>query len=496
MKYTLLFVCTILMLGSCTPSKKNVEPSQNLNAMKDLKIMEVTSFNINSNVNPMEFNKRDLQIQNDFTSKQAGFIKRQSGLNEKGQYVVLVFWQKMSDAKASMNKFMSDPSVSDYAKMIDGPSMKMARYTMDKPFDANESEFVEIMSFDLVSGADMTQFNLINKKVETDFTSKRDGFLQRLTGVSEEGKQVVAVYWTNKTTSDASLKPFMANSIAKDFMAMMDQSSLQMGRYQTLTSLKNNTMELSKKDQVVALLNTFNTGDQTPISYINPNKYIQHNLSVADGLAGFGAVMQHAPPGGFKANVIRAFEDGDYVFTHTEYDFFGPKAGFDVFRFEDGKIVEHWDNLLEVQKPNPSGRTQFDGATEVTDLDKTEANKKVAKDFIEKVLLNHEMDKVATYINPSNYIQHNPSVADGLEGFGAAMKYFAEKGLVMEYTKLHKVLGQGNFVLTMSEGKFGKGEHTAFYDLFRMENGQIVEHWDVIAPIPAESEWKNENGKF
>lgn len=254
--------------------------------------------------------------------------------------------------------------------------------------------------------------------------------------------------------------------------------------------------ELSQKEKVLALLNSFNTGDQTPISYINPNKYIQHNLEVGDGLAGFGEVMNHAPEGGFKANVIRSFEDGEYVITHTEYDFFGPKAGFDVFRFEDGKIVEHWDNLLEVQKPNPSGRTQFDGATEITDLEKTEANKTVVKDFIEKVLLNHEMDKVTTYINPINYTQHNPAVADGLEGFGAAMKYFAENGLVMEYTKLHKVLGSGNFVLSMSEGKFGKGEHTAFYDLFRLEKGQIVEHWDVIAAITPKSERKNENGKF
>lgn len=265
-------------------------------------------------------------------------------------------------------------------------------------------------------------------------------------------------------------------------------------------STKNNTTveteTLSNKDKVVALLNSFNTGDKKPISYINPTKYIQHNLAVADGLEGFGEVIQHAPPQGFKANVVRAFQDGDYVFTHTEYDFFGPKAGFDVFRFENGKIVEHWDNLLAVQKPNPSGRTQFDGATEITDLNKTEANKKTVTGFIENVILNHQTDKIATYINPTKYIQHNPAVADGLDGFGAAMKYFAESGLVMEYTKLHKVLGEGNFVLTISEGKFGKGEHTAFYDLFRLENGQIVEHWDVISGIPAKADWKNNNGKF
>ncbi len=262
------------------------------------------------------------------------------------------------------------------------------------------------------------------------------------------------------------------------------------------TSKKEKVMELSKKEKVVALLNSFNTGDQTPISYINPNKYIQHNLAVGDGLAGFGEVIKHAPPGGFKANVIRAFEDGDYVFTQTEYDFFGPKIGFDVFRFEEGLIVEHWDNLIEIKPPNPSGRTQIDGATEITDKDKTEANKSIIKGFIDDVLLNHQNEKITTYINPTKYIQHNPAVADGLDGFGEAMKYFAENNLVMEYTKTHKILGEGNFVLAMSEGKFGKGEHTSFYDLFRLENGQIVEHWDVIETILPEAERKNSNGKF
>lgn len=453
-------------------------------------IMEVTTFNINADVNPMAFAKRDAQVENDFTSKQKGYIKRQSGIDDKGNYVVVVFWETLADADASMNKFMGDASVADYAKMIDAKSMKMSRYAMDKAFNAADSRFVEIMSFDVNAGTDLVQFNTINQKVETDFTGKRKGFLQRLTGVNEAGRQVVAVYWANKELSDASLQPFMEAPISKQFMSQMNQSSMEMGRYKFLN------MELTKKEKVVALLNSFNTGDQAPISYINPNKYIQHNLSVGDGLAGFGEVMQHAPPQGFKAKVVRAFEDGDYVFTHTEYDFFGPKAAFDVFRFEDGLIVEHWDNMIEVQAPNPSGHTQFDGATDITDKDKTAANKKTIRDFIEKVLLSHENDKITTYINPTKYIQHNPAVADGLEGFGAAMKYFAENGLVMEYSKLHKILGEGNFVLAMSEGKFGKGEHTAFYDLFRLENGQIVEHWDVIAPIPPKPEWKNDNGKF
>ncbi len=263
-------------------------------------------------------------------------------------------------------------------------------------------------------------------------------------------------------------------------------------------SKKELKMELSNKEKVVALLNSFNTGDQTPVSYINPDKYIQHNLSVGDGLSGFGEVIKNAPVGGFKANVVRAFQDGDYVFTHTEYDFFGPKAAFDVFRFENGKIVEHWDNLTEVTPPNPSGRTQFDGAFEITDKDKTASNKKVVETLMNEVFLNGNMDNLSSLINPTKYIQHNSAVADGLDGLGAALEYFAKNNMVMKYSKVHKILGEGNFVLTMSEGYFGKapGEYVAYYDLFRLESGQIVEHWDVIQTIPNQSEWKNQNGKF
>jgi len=255
-------------------------------------------------------------------------------------------------------------------------------------------------------------------------------------------------------------------------------------------------MKLTNKEKAVALIESLETGAHEPAGYINPNKYIQHNLGVGDGMAGFAEVLKNAPEGGFKAKVIRAFQDGDYVFLHSEYDFFGPKAGFDVFRFENGLIVEHWDNLAEITPPNPSGRTQLDGTTDITDKDKTAANKKVVESFVNEVLLEGKMDNLTTLVNPTNYKQHNSAVADGLDGLGAALKYFAENGLVMEYNKTHKILAEGNFVLTMSEGKFGKGDHVAYYDLFRLENGQIVEHWDIIQNIPAESEWKNSNGKF
>ncbi len=259
---------------------------------------------------------------------------------------------------------------------------------------------------------------------------------------------------------------------------------------------KENNMNPTPKEQVAQLLKSIETGDSAPIAYVNPNKYIQHNLAVGDGLAGFGAVLQQLPAGSAKVNTARLLQDGEYVVAHTAYNFFGPKIGFDVFRFENGKIVEHWDNLQPTpDQPNPSGRTMTDGTAEVTDLEKTDSNKALVTAFVNDVLVNGKLDKLSSYFDGDNYLQHNPAIADGLSGLGAALKAMAEQGITMKYSQVHKVLGQGNFVLVISEGEFA-GKPTSFYDLFRVHQGKIAEHWDTMETIPARADWKNQNGKF
>ena len=232
-----LFFALLMSLGisSCeTETTNSPETNKTENQMETTTIMEVTTFGINKDVDAVAFSNRDAQVESDFTSAQPGFIKRQSGVDDKGNYVVVVYWESLTDADASMKKFMGDTSVADYAQMIDGPTMKMDRYTMDVAFNASTSQFVEIMSFNITSEIDAEKFSKLNHKVETAFTGQREGFLQRLTGVDENGKQVVAVYWESKETSDASLQPFMDSKIAKKFMDKIDQSSMSMGRYKFL----------------------------------------------------------------------------------------------------------------------------------------------------------------------------------------------------------------------------------------------------------------------
>jgi predicted SnoaL-like aldol condensation-catalyzing enzyme len=252
----------------------------------------------------------------------------------------------------------------------------------------------------------------------------------------------------------------------------------------------------NRKTQVVALLKSIETGEKGPGAIVNPNKYIQHNLAVGDGLSGLLEVLAALPEGSAQVNTRRVFADGDFIFAHTEYNFFGPKIGFDIFRFEDGLIVEHWDNLQETPSgPNTSGRTMIDGPAQATQLDQTEDNKTLVKSFVEEILIGCQMDRLSHYFDGDNYHQHNPQIADGLSGLGAALKTMAEAGITLKFDRVHRVLGEGSFVLAVSEGSLG-GKACAYYDLFRVENQKIIEHWDTIEYIPPRSEWKNENGKF
>ena len=103
------------------------------------------------------------------------------------------------------------------------------------------------------------------------------------------------------------------------------------------------------------------------------------------------------------------------------------------------------------------------------------------------------MSELTSFFDGDNYVQHNSAIGDGLSGLGAALKALAEQGVFMKFTKVHKIVAEGNFVFTMSEGTFGDKPY-AFFDLFRVENGKIAEHWDVMTEIP--TEFAHQNGKF
>jgi len=254
-------------------------------------------------------------------------------------------------------------------------------------------------------------------------------------------------------------------------------------------------MTLAKKDRIRALLKALETGDAAAVAVVNQDKYIQHNPQTHEGSEGLAALFKRLSKTSPRVNVVRAFTDGDYVFAHTEYDFATRRIGFEVFRFEDDLAVEHWDNIQARLGPNSSGHSMVDGPIEATDLESTEANRKIVRHFAKDILINRELEKLDRYIDDALFTQHNEAIADGRPAYRSVLEASHAGGFSVVYNQTHRVLAEGNFVLSASEGTLD-GVHTSFYDLFRLAGGMIVEHWDTIEAIPPRSEWKNDNGKF
>ena len=242
-----------------------------------------------------------------------------------------------------------------------------------------------------------------------------------------------------------------------------------------------------------AMTELFGRRDLSALDRYWGEPYVQHNPTIPDGVE----VLRQALASTEGWQTVRVLAEGDLVVTHSVARGWGPRpmVVFDIFLVRDGRMVEHWDVMQPVEEQTRSGRSQVDGPTEVTDLELTAANKAVVEQFFADVIYGHALDKLPVYINPRQYHQHNPGVGDGLEGFGAAMAELARAGLSMEYRKTYRTIAEGNFVFTHSEGTFA-GRHVAFADLFRLEDGKIVEHWDTIQDVAPADGAANRNGMF
>ena len=248
---------------------------------------------------------------------------------------------------------------------------------------------------------------------------------------------------------------------------------------------------------VLDLLAAYSTGDPSAFDVINPNKFIQHDPQISDGLAGLKAWLASIPPGQISVKPVRVLVDGPYVAVHSETTLpSGDTTSWDIFRFEQGKIVEHWDTRQPINPPNGAGHTELDGPTTVTDLTATESNKRLAWTAIATVFRDGELSQYGEPIwNAAGYIQHSEAMnADGIGGSKPIVEQFIGSGSLV-YAKINKVIGEGNFVLVINECSL-TGTPYSFYDFFRMADGQIQEHWDVLEPLTPPGQAKNMNGQF
>eukprot|EP00924_Labyrinthula_sp_SR-Ha-C_P002822 snap_masked-scaffold_13-processed-gene-7.36-mRNA-1 protein AED:1.00 eAED:1.00 QI:0/-1/0/0/-1/1/1/0/262 len=251
----------------------------------------------------------------------------------------------------------------------------------------------------------------------------------------------------------------------------------------TLTTQTLDVLAFSKKLMAKVMVESKATRCAGLIeAFVSPD-YVEHNCSYVDGR---DSLIQAVESGSFETvNVVRALEEDNLVVLHVDY---GEYIVFEVFRFENWKIVEHWDNWqLAVSAENSAnGNSMIDGPTRIKRANATENYEYVHFVYGELVGSSGNvtaLSEVAQYYS-TNYIQHNPDIPNGFESVAS---FFSVAELPLT-EKIHAA--EGNFVFVAMDS----GDVFIAFDLFRVENLIIQEHWDVIES-PSFS-CPNGNGKF
>jgi predicted SnoaL-like aldol condensation-catalyzing enzyme len=246
------------------------------------------------------------------------------------------------------------------------------------------------------------------------------------------------------------------------------------------------------------LIDIFRKKDVTVIDRYFAEPFVQHDPNMADGLSGMKALVSAlAASPAADITIYRTLTDGERVLVHSMYQGLknapAPLVAFDLFRFKDGKIVEHWGGREpQSSARNLSGHTQVDGPATVEDRDKTEANRTLVQTYRDVVTVQRHYDRIGEFL-AENYIQHAVGVGDGIERLKARFAAVVKPGTLPTLVPRF-YLADGNFVLSMVEAR--TDPPTANFDLFRIADNKMAEHWEVLSPIPARDQWKNSNGPF
>jgi predicted SnoaL-like aldol condensation-catalyzing enzyme len=127
------------------------------------------------------------------------------------------------------------------------------------------------------------------------------------------------------------------------------------------------------------------------------------------------------------------------------------------------------------------------------DAKQMEENKKIIAEFYDAALNQKDFEKASKYLG-SRYTQHNPNAADGPEGLKGFLAFLKDK-FPNNRSEIKRIFADGDYVIVHVHAVREPGTRgNAIIDIFKLENGKVVEHWDVVQPIPEKA--ANDNGMF
>ncbi|WP_432197509.1 nuclear transport factor 2 family protein [Streptomyces sp. bgisy027] len=262
-------------------------------------------------------------------------------------------------------------------------------------------------------------------------------------------------------------------------------------------------LEYHKRVEIQLLHELFEDGNTENVDRYMFADYIQHSPSAPDGtpaLKTTAAMIASQYPDA-RWNVKRIIAQGDYVLAHSNFILTPGTRGmaiFDIVRFQDGKIAEHWDIVQEVPEHSAGGNDMFSTESRPRTEEpgprwQTDHSKRLVMAYFDRLLVKRDLSAIDRYVG-REYHEHDPGMADGVTGLKAGLgAYFQQFPQLQVMPK--RSVAEGDLVGVHSHCVDVPGERgRAVLDLFRVRGGRIVEHWVTKQEVPETS--ANDNTMF
>lgn len=225
------------------------------------------------------------------------------------------------------------------------------------------------------------------------------------------------------------------------------------------------------------------------------HRYTQHSTGVANGAEGFLAFFEPFVARNPKRDIeiLRIFEDGPRVFC-SAYQSLNDGAAewvtMDMFYTDpDGLILEHWDTIAPYTQDSSSGADMLSGTRDIDPSADGAVSKAIVLEYTKQVLQEGRHDKVADFVS-EEIVQHATPIGRGVDGF----RTWLSSDAAGAYEMLFQLIGQSDFVATYGK-RHAVGKDIAVFDLYRVADGKIIEHWMNEEEIGPREGWGN-SGKF
>jgi len=201
-------------------------------------VVEIITYKLKKGVPRAEYTQLDSVVQLMYTQKQPGYISKESGIDQKGNWLVVLAWDNLAHANADQHLFSKSPLWKNVQKIIDTATIDRKRFFVKDDHSSSLKDMkpyvIDLATFKENSQVQRDTFEKRDLEVEADFISRQTGYITRRIGKAENGERLMMIFWKTLADADAGMKAFLKEQSVADYNKMINWKTVETNRFQAV----------------------------------------------------------------------------------------------------------------------------------------------------------------------------------------------------------------------------------------------------------------------